>query len=79
MNPVYGPDNGRDYQDENDETTVQLGIGSTEERNKVAVLFVLDYSTSVNVRNAAADMLGELASKDKTDVKVGAKLALNCK
>ena len=56
---------------ENDETTVQLGIGSTEERNKVAVLFVLDYSTSVNVRNAAADMLKELASKDKTDVKVG--------
>lgn len=57
--------------DANDETTVQLGIGSTEERNKVAVLFVLDYSTSVNVRNAAADMLEELASKDKTDVKVG--------
>lgn len=55
----------------NDETTVQLGIGSTENRNKVAVLFVLDYSTSVNVRNAAAAMLEELASKDKTDVKVG--------
>ncbi len=55
----------------NDETTVQLGIGSTEERNKVAVLFVLDYSTSVEVRNAATDMLKELASKDKTDVKVG--------
>ena len=78
----YGPDeNPEGYNinitktaeqlNENDETTVQLGIGSTEERNKVAVLFVLDYSTSVNVRNAAADMLKELASKDKTDVKVG--------
>ena len=54
-----------------DETTVQLGIGSTENRNKVAVLFVLDYSTSVNVRDEAAAMLEELASKDKTDVKVG--------
>lgn len=56
---------------ENDETNVQLGIGSTEERNKVAVLFVLDYSTSVSVREAAADMLQELTAKDKTDVKVG--------
>ncbi len=54
-----------------DETTVQLGIGSTENQNKVAVLFVLDYSTSVNVRDEAAAMLEELASKDKTDVKVG--------
>lgn len=55
----------------NDETTVQLGIGSTEERHKVAVLFVLDYSTSVSVRSEAAKMLEELAAKDKTDVKVG--------
>ena len=78
----YGPDENPDGFDvnitktaeelnANDETTVQLGIGSTENRNKVAVLFVLDYSTSVNVRNAAAAMLEELASKDKTDVKVG--------
>ncbi|MCD7775912.1 MAG: VWA domain-containing protein [Firmicutes bacterium] len=35
----------------------------------VAVLFVLDYSTSVNVRNVAGAFLTELASKENTNVK----------
>ena len=55
---------------ENDQTTVELSIGSTEEKENVAVLFVLDYSTSVNVRNAAEAMLEELAEKENTNIKV---------
>ena len=55
--------------DENDQTNVTLSIGGTEDKEDVAVLFVLDYSTSVDVRDAAADLLGELANKDNTNVK----------
>lgn len=52
-----------------DETNVTLSIGATQDERDVAVLFVLDYSTSVDVRHAAADMLEELASKENTNVK----------
>ena len=52
-----------------DETNVTLSIGATQDERDVAVLFVLDYSTSVDVRRAAADMLEELASKENTNVK----------
>lgn len=55
--------------DENDQTDVTLSIGSTESKENVAVMFVLDYSTSIEVRDAAADMLDELASKTNTNVK----------
>ena len=48
-----------------DRTTVTLNVGGDEAKEKVAVLFVLDYSTSVNVRNAAANMLDELSQKEK--------------
>ena len=51
--------------------TEQLRIGGTEEsHNKAAVLFVLDYSTSVSVRNAAAEMLDVLKTKNNTDIQV---------
>ncbi len=53
-----------------DTTDVTLSIGATEGKDKVAVMFVLDYSTSVDVRDAAADMLDELKTKENTDVKV---------
>ncbi len=53
-----------------DTTDVTLSIGATEGKDKVAVMFILDYSTSVNVRDAAADMLDELKTKENTDVKV---------
>lgn len=55
--------------DGNDQTDVTLSIGSTESKENVAVMFVLDYSTSIEVRDAAADMLDELASKTNTNVK----------
>ena len=55
--------------DENDQTNVTLSIGGTEDKEDVAVLFVLDYSTSIDVRNAAADLLEELAAKENTNVK----------
>lgn len=56
--------------DENDQTNVKLSIGSTESKDKVAVLFVFDYSTSVSVRNAALQMANELSTKENTDIKV---------
>ncbi len=56
--------------DENYETTVTLTVAGSQETQKVAVLFVLDYSTSAAVRQAAEDMLQELASKDQVDLKV---------
>ena len=52
-------------------TDVTLSIGATQGEENVAVLFVLDYSTSVSVRSAAADMLDELKTKENTNVKVG--------
>ncbi len=55
--------------DENNQTTVTLSVGGTQDVENVAVLFVLDYSTSVDVRNAAADFVDELADKTNTNVK----------
>ncbi len=59
---------GEDYQ-----TTVTLSVGSTEETIGSDVVFVLDKSTSTDVRKAALDMLGEL--KNRVDagntIKVG--------
>lgn len=45
---------------ENDETTVQLRIGGNEDKTSSDVVFVLDKSTSVDVRNEAKKMLDEL-------------------
>ena len=56
---------------EGQSTDVTLSIGATQGEENVAVLFVLDYSTSVSVRSAAADMLDELKTKENTNVKVG--------
>ena len=57
--------------DANDQSDVTLSIGATEDQDDVAVLFVLDYSTSVDVRQEAEAMLKELAGKENTNVKVG--------
>ena len=43
------------------ETNVTLTVSGQETKDKVAVLFVFDKSTSTDVRNAAQDLLGELA------------------
>ena len=42
---------------EGNDTTVTLSVGSTENREKAAVLFLLDKSTSVGMRDEAAGML----------------------
>lgn len=52
----------------NDETTVTLTIGSTEAREKAAVMFLLDKSTSQGMRDEAAKMLEELKTKNNTDI-----------
>ena len=52
----------------NDETTVELTVGGDENRENVAVLFLLDKSTSQGMRDEAADMLDELASKTNTNI-----------
>ena len=57
--------------DDNLQTDVTLGVQVGSEKEDIAVLFVLDYSTSVSVRDAAADMLEELRSKTNTNIKVG--------
>ncbi len=54
---------------ENYQTTVTLSVGGTQDVENVAVLFVLDYSTSVSVRDEAGKFLTELASKKNTNVK----------
>lgn len=54
--------------DENAESTVKLSIGSTENMEKVAVMFLLDKSTSQGMRDEAVEMLDELASKMNTDI-----------
>lgn len=51
------------------ETNVTLTVSGQETKDKVAVLFVFDKSTSTDVRNAAQDLIGELAKKDNTDIK----------
>ena len=44
----------------NDQTTVTLTVGATENKTSSDVVFVLDKSSSVDVRNEAAAMLKEL-------------------
>ncbi len=59
---------------EDDETTVTLSIGSTEEVVGADVVFVLDKSTSTDVKNEALAMLDELMEHTKASnlqVKVG--------
>ncbi len=68
---VFGIDIDKTATDlENNQTTVTLEVGGTQEVEKVAVLFVLDYSTSVTVRDEAASFIDELADKANTNVKV---------
>ena len=55
--------------DGNDQTTITLTVGGMPERHeKVAVMFLLDKSTSQGLRDEAAEMLDELASKENTDI-----------
>lgn len=54
--------------DDDDQTDVTLSIGSTQSKENVAVLFVLDKSTSQGMRDEAAEMLDELASKTNTNI-----------
>ena len=54
--------------DGNDQTKVELTIGSSESKEKAAVMFLLDKSTSQGMRDEAAEMLDELASKLNTDI-----------
>ncbi len=60
---------------EGDQTTVTLSIGATQTTTAADVVFVLDKSTSTDVRDEAIRMLGELqeegAERD-LDIKVGA-------
>lgn len=51
-----------------DQTTVTLNVGGEQSKDKAAVLFLLDKSTSNDVRKAASQMLEELASKTDTDI-----------
>lgn len=58
----------------NNKTTVTLTVGANEEHPVSDVVFVLDKSTSVNVRNAATAMLDELltrANPEKSTINVG--------
>ena len=55
--------------DGNNQTTITLTVGGMPERHeKVAVMFLLDKSTSQGLRDEAAEMLDELASKENTDI-----------
>ena len=54
--------------DENDQTDVTLTVGATEEKENVAVMFLLDKSTSQGMRDEAAEMLDELATKSNTNI-----------
>ncbi len=51
--------------DENDKTTVTLNIGSGETKTVSDVVFVLDKSTSMDVREEAAAMLKELEKEQR--------------
>ncbi len=58
--------------DENDKTTVTLSIGAEQGKTVSDVVFVLDKSTSVDVRAAAKDMLNELMTQaGENRIKVG--------
>src|SRR5699024_6730427 len=53
---------------ENDQSTVTLKIGADEDQAKVAVMFLIDKSTSQGMRDEAAGMLDELKTKMNTDI-----------
>ena len=55
--------------DENDKTEVTLTVGAGEDKENVAVLFLLDKSTSQGMRDEAAEMLDELKTKVNTNIK----------
>ena len=58
--------------DENDKTTVTLSIGAEQGKTVSDVVFVLDKSTSMDVRAAAKDMLNELMTQaGENRIKVG--------
>ena len=59
----------RDYLDADLEAEVTLSVSGTETKDKVAVLFLLDKSTSQGMRDEAAGMLDELAKKTNTDIR----------
>lgn len=77
MSAVTSPDGGvtidksvsGEYLDQSLETTVTLTVSGSERMDKVAVLFVFDKSTSVDVRGAARDLMDALAKKENTDIK----------
>ena len=48
--------------------TIELSVDGGSRMDKAAVMFVLDKSTSNEVRGAAAEMLNEIASKTNTDI-----------
>ena len=53
---------------ENDQSTVTLKIGADEDQAKVAVMFLIDKSTSQGMRDEAAGMLDKLKTKMNTDI-----------
>ena len=52
----------------NDKTDVTLSVGGKSAKENVAVMFLLDKSTSQGVRDEAAKMLDELATKTNTNI-----------
>ncbi len=52
----------------NDKTEVTLSVGGKSAKENVAVMFLLDKSTSQGVRDEAAKMLDELATKTNTNI-----------
>lgn len=56
--------------EEDRRTDVTLQIGAGESIDQAAVLFVMDKSTSVDVRSAAKTFVEELSQKDGADIKV---------
>lgn len=58
--------------DENNRTDVTLTVGGEQRLDNVAVLFVFDKSTSVDVRKAAENLVDELSMKENTNIKVAA-------
>ena len=52
----------------NDKTDVTLSVGGKSAKENVAVMFLLDKSTSQGIRDEAANMLDELATKTNTNI-----------
>ena len=52
----------------NDKTDVTLSVGGKSAKENVAVMFLLDKSTSQGIRDEAAKMLNELATKTNTNI-----------